>query len=96
MNIEITARHFTASEELKTLVNNKLSKLDKFNVTLTRCHVILSKENAVEEKVEIVAHSKGHEYIAHDNSSVFEKSLANSVNKLSIQLKKEHDRMLGH
>jgi ribosomal subunit interface protein len=96
MNIEITARHFTASEELKTLVNNKLSKLDKFNVTLTRCHVILSKENAVEEQVEIVAHSKGHEYIAHDNSSVFEKSLANSVNKLSIQLKKEHDRMLGH
>ena len=51
---------------------------------------------AVEEQVEIVAHSKGHEYIAHDNSSVFEKSLANSVNKLSIQLKKEHDRMLGH
>ena len=96
MNIEITARHFTASEELKTLVNNKLTKLDKFNVTLTRCHVILSKENTVEEKVEIIAHSKGHEYIAHDNSNVFEKSLANSVNKLSIQLKKQHDRMLGH
>jgi len=96
MNIEITARHFTASEELKTLVNNKLAKLDKFNVTLTRCHVILSKENTVEEKVEIIAHSKGHEYIAHDNSNVFEKSLANSVNKLSIQLKKQHDRMLGH
>ena len=96
MNMEITSRHFTPSEELKTLVSDKLAKLEKFNVTLTRCHVILSKENGVEENVEIVAHSKGHEFIAHDYSSAFEKSLANSVNKLSIQLKKQHDRIVGH
>ena len=96
MNIEITSRHFTPSDELKDLVNEKLAKLDKFNVSLTRCHVILLKENAAEESVEIVAHSKGHEFIAQDNSSVFEKSLANSVNKLSIQLKKQHDRIVGH
>ncbi|MBC8311368.1 MAG: ribosome-associated translation inhibitor RaiA [Candidatus Marinimicrobia bacterium] len=96
MNIEITSRHFTPSEELKVLVNEKMAKLEKYNVSLTRCHVILSKENAAEEKVEIVAHSKGHEFVAHDNSSIFEKSLANSVNKLSIQLKKQHDKIIGH
>ena len=96
MNMEITSRHFTPSEELKILVSDKLAKLEKFNVTLTRCHVILSKENGVEESVEIIAHSKGHEFIAHDNSSAFEKSLANSVKKLSIQLKKQHDRIVGH
>ena len=96
MNIDITSRHFTSSEELKILVNDKLAKLEKFNITLTRCHVILSKENGVEESVEIVAHSKGHEFVAHDNSNTFEKSLANSVNKLSIQLKKQHDRIVGH
>jgi ribosomal subunit interface protein len=96
MNIEITSRHFSPSEKLKELVNEKLAKIDKFNVNLTRCHVILSKENGAEESVEIVAHSKGHEFVAHDNSSVFEKSLANSVNKLSIQLKKQHDRIVGH
>ena len=96
MNIDITSRHFTSSEELKILVNDKLAKLEKFNITLTRCHVILSKENGVEESVEIVAHSKGHEFVAHDNSNTFEKSLANSVNKLSIQLKKQHDRIISH
>ena len=96
MNINITSRHFTSSEELKILVNDKLAKLEKFNITLTRCHVILSKENGVEESVEIVAHSKGHEFVAHDNSNTFEKSLANSVNKLSIQLKKQHDRIIRH
>jgi len=96
MKIEITSRHFTPSEELKALVNEKLAKLDKFNISLTRCNVILSKENRVEESVEIIAHSKGHEFIAHDNSSIFEKSLAASVSKLSIQSKKQHDRIGNH
>ena len=96
MKIEITSRHFTPSEELKKLIKQKLAKLDRFNVILTRCNVILSKENRSEESVEIVAHSKGHEFIAHDNSSIFEKSLAASVSKLSIQLKKQHDRIIGH
>ena len=96
MNVEITSRHFTPSEEMKALVNEKFSKVNKFNIELTRCHVILSRENSSEESVEIVAHSKGHEFVAHDNSSVFEKSLANSVNKLLIQLKKEHDKIVAH
>ena len=96
MNVEITSRHFSPSDELKALVEDKLLKLEKFNVPLTRCHIILSKENALEESVEIVAHSKGHEFVAHDNSSKFEKSLANSVKKLSIQLQKQHDKIIGH
>ena len=96
MNIEITSRHFTLSERLKLLVNEKISKVNKFNIELTRCHVILSRGNGSEESVEIVAHSKGHVFVAHDNSSVFEKSLANSVAKLSIQLKKQHDKIVAH
>ena len=96
MNVKITSRHFTPSEQLKALVNEKISKVNKFNIQLTRCHVILSRENGLEESVEIVTHSKGHEFVAHDNSSVFKKSLANSVNKLSIQLKKQHDKILDH
>ena len=96
MNIEITSRHFTPSVKLKDLINEKISKLDKYNVELTSCRVILSKGNPSEESVEIIAHSKGHEFIAHDDSSTFEKSLLNSVKRLSIQLKKQHDKMVGH
>ena len=96
MNIEITSRHFIASEELKALINEKISKVNKYNIELTRCHVILSQENTFEKSVEIVAHSKGHEFIAHDNSNVFEKSLTASINKLLIQLKKQHDKIKDH
>ena len=95
MNLEITSRHFHASEDLKLLVKDRISKINKFNVELTRCHVILDKQNPLEESVEIVAHSKGHEFISHDSSEFFEKSIANAVKKLSIQIIKHHDKSLG-
>lgn len=96
MKIEITSRHFIPSNKLKELVEEKVNKVNKYNMELTRCHVILSKDNDAEEHVEIIAHSRGHEFIASDNSNLFEKSLANAVNKISIQLQKQHDKIVGH
>ena len=97
MNIEITARHFTPSDKLKELVEEKVSKIEKYHVQLTRCNVILTKEeNGAEETVEIIAHGKGHEFVSHDNSSIFEKSLSSAVNKLSIKLEKYHDKKVSH
>ena len=97
MNIEISARYFTPSEKLKVLVEEKVSKVEKYHVELTRCNVVLTKEeNGAEESVEIIAHGKGHEFVSHDNSSKFEKSLASAVNKLSIQIKKYHDKKVSH
>ena len=48
MNIEITARHFTASNKLKKLVNEKIMKIEKFTSGIMNCHVILTKENSGE------------------------------------------------
>ena len=94
MNIEITARHFTASDKLKELVNEKIMKIEKFNSGIMNCHVILTKENS-RENVEINAHIKGHYFSSHENADGFEKSLANAVEKISIQIKKQHERALG-
>ena len=91
MNIEITARHFTASDKLKELINEKIMKIEKFNSGIMNCHVILTKENS-SENVEINAHIKGHNFSAHENGDVFEKSLRNAVEKISIQIKKQHER----
>ena len=94
MNIEITARHFTASDKLKELVNEKIMKIEKFNSGIMNCHVILTKENSG-ENVEINAHIRGHYFSAHESADIFEKSLANAVEKISIQIKKQHERALG-
>ena len=86
MNVEITARHFTPSDQLKDLVHEKIQKIEKFNNGIMNCQVILTKEQH-EENVEIVAHSNGHDFIAHENAEVFEKALPNAVNKISTQVK---------
>ena len=94
MNIEITARHFTASDYLKDLVHEKIKKIKKFNSSIMSCHVILTKENN-SENVEIVARAKGYDFAAHENADIFERSLVNAINKISIQIKKKHGKAIG-
>tara|TARA_B100000315_G_C14158762_1_gene399081 strand:+ start:184 stop:471 length:288 start_codon:yes stop_codon:yes gene_type:complete len=95
MNIEITSRHFTASSQLKDLINEKIKKIEKFNHEILTCHVILTKENST-ENVEIIAHAKGHDFISSENENIFERSLINAVDKISIQIKKQHEKSIGH
>ena len=70
MEIKITSRHFTASEELKDLVYEKIKKIKKFNNEIIKCQVILTKEN-INENVDILIHVKGHDFIASENSDIF-------------------------
>ena len=95
MNIEITSRHFTASEQLKELVNEKVKKIEKFNNEIISCNVILTKENN-SENVEIIVHTKGHDFISSENEDIFERSLTNAVYKISNQIKKQHEKTIGH
>ncbi len=93
MTIEITSRHFTPSENLQKLVQDKVGKIEKFSA-LTSCNVILEKDNTG-EVVEIKARSKGHEFFAQENSPLFEKSLNVAVDKIITQMKKYNDRVNG-
>ena len=58
------------------------------------CHVILTKENN-SENVEIIARTKGNDFAAHENADIFERSLVNAINKISIQIKKQHEKAVG-
>ena len=94
MNIEITARHFTASSQLKELIHEKIKKIKRFNSSIMSYHVILTKENN-SENVEIIAHTKGYDFAAHENANFFERSLVNAIDKISIQIKKQHEKAIG-
>ena len=71
MDLVITARHFKPSSQLSELVNEKVSKVSKFTYDITRCEVILTKENSY-KNVEIIGHVKGHDLIVNDSSEKFE------------------------
>ena len=95
MNIEITSRHFTASDHLKDLIQEKIKKIEKFNKSIINCQVILTKENS-SENVEIIVHAKGHDFIASENGDTFKRSLNNAIDKMSVQIKKQHEKDIGH
>ena len=70
MKVDITARHFSLSVQLKEMVYEKLKKIEKFNRSIMNCRVILTKEANFED-VEIVVNSKGHHFVANENSDNF-------------------------
>ena len=94
MDLEITARHFKPSSQLLELVNEKVSKVSKFTYDISRCEVILTKENS-NENIEIIAHVKGQDLIVKSSLDKFEKSLMGAVDKIVIQAKKHHDKLMG-
>ena len=95
MKVDITARHFSPSDQLKEMVYEKLKKIEKFNSSIMHCRVILTKQ-ANFENVEIVVHGKGNHFVANENSANFEKALLIAIDKVAIQVKKQHDKLVDH
>ena len=89
MNIEITARHFTPSSELKSFVTEKLMKLLKYDSEITFIKVVLLKESRA-EKVELILTSRNKQYITKCYSSVFEKTILKAIDNIKVQIKKNN------
>jgi ribosome-associated translation inhibitor RaiA len=88
MNIEITVRNFSPSEELKTLINEKILYLKRFDSNIDYARVVLLKESRA-EKVELIISSKKNRYVTKCYSSVFEKTLALAIDNIKIQIRKK-------
>ena len=88
MNIEITGRNFSPSEELKTLINDKILYLKRFDSNIDYARVVLLKESRA-EKVELIISSKKNRYVTKCYSSVFEKTLALAIDNIKIQIRKK-------
>ncbi len=88
MNIEITGRNFSPSEELKTLINEKILYLKRFDSNIDYARVVLLKESRA-EKVELIISSKKNRYVTKCYSSVFEKTLALAIDNIKIQIRKK-------
>ena len=53
-------------------------------------------EDAHCEDVEIFINGKGHHFVANENSDNFEKSLISAVDKIIVQVKKQHEKLVDH
>ena len=91
MNIDITARNFKPSPNLRSFITSKLSSLSKYDSNITSSKVVLSKEGRA-EKVEILLRSNKNSYITKCYSSIFEKTIMHAINKIKVQIKKHNKK----
>ena len=95
MNVEITSRHYDASERVRTYVIEELKKLDKFDHLITTCKVILEKSKEG-EMAEITLHVSGKDLVCSESSYDIIKSIDVAVDKMERQLKRFKEKRYAH
>ncbi len=96
MNIQITARHFTASSNLQSVVQEEVEKLQKFYPHITDINVVVEQDAKEQRSVEITANILGATVSASALEENFGKTLDVALERLKIQLKKHNERMKDH
>lgn len=101
MDVVVTSRHCSVSEEFRALVEEKLTRLEKLEDRVIRVEVEVSAERNKRQhdqasSVEITLHAKGPvvraEAAAHDKAA----ALDLAVDKLMAQLRRAADRKRVH
>ncbi len=87
MRVNVSARHFKASDKLQKFATNEVMRLTKFYDSITDSEIILDwqKSNKLSE---IILNVNGTRLTATDTSSDFYKSIPKTVDKLESQLRR--------
>ena len=95
MNIVITARHFDITDALKSRIEERLSKLQKFSSDLMEASMII---DLMEKRslVELILHSRTSDFYATAKSYELQMAVDNAIKKMKKQLKSHHDRLKEH
>ncbi|NOY76464.1 MAG: ribosome-associated translation inhibitor RaiA [Calditrichaeota bacterium] len=92
MRISVTARHFKASEQLRSYAENEAKRLKKFFDGIVDCEVVLTKERA-NRVANISIGVNNHKFVATESSENFYKSIDLAVDNLERQLKRFKEKI---
>ncbi|SDE57765.1 ribosome hibernation-promoting factor, HPF/YfiA family [Auraticoccus monumenti] len=100
MDVVVSGRHCTVTEEFRSHVQERVTRIERLRDRVIRVEVEVSADNArnpdQDTCVQITLVSKGPavraESCAHDKTAAFERAL----DKLTTQLRKAHDRRAVH
>ena len=96
MNIQITARHYHASQQLHQNLVESLEKLSRFNDSITGIHVILDAGQAGVGKAESIISVLGKSLQAHAEEGSMGKAIEAMLDKTERLLKKENEKLKLH
>jgi ribosomal subunit interface protein len=94
MQIDVTARHFTAPPQLKDLIEKEINKLGRYFDGVLACHVILSRENGY-DMAEIIARSKKHQFTVIEQDPKIERAVTSALAKFKTQVKRYKDKLVS-
>ncbi|HEY5370392.1 MAG TPA: HPF/RaiA family ribosome-associated protein [Hanamia sp.] len=98
MKISIQSLKFTAKEELKDFVNEKVGKLSRFDDKIISADVTLQvdKSNKIENKVcDIRLIVPGYDDFVKKNAATFEEAVLNAVETLQTILQRKKAQAKG-
>lgn len=95
MNIMITGRHFDLTEHLKSRIEEKLMRLQKFSGDLMEAHMIIEKEEK-RSLAELILHSKTSDFYATAKSYEMYLAVDNVIKKMKKQLKNHQEKLKEH
>ncbi len=87
MRVNVSARHFKASDKLQEFATGEVMKLRKFFDNITEGEVILSWQKGSKSS-EIILNVNGTKLTATEESNDFYKAIPKAVDKLESQLRR--------
>ena len=90
MHTQITARHFEADSHLRTYVQERLEKLERYYDGITDAHVILSVDGtpSADKDAEITLNVYQQRLHAQDAAASHEKAIDQCIRRLQRQVKR--------
>ncbi|MBT3479305.1 MAG: ribosome-associated translation inhibitor RaiA [Candidatus Marinimicrobia bacterium] len=95
MNIEFTARHFNAPDELREHAEMQVERFKKHFERINNCYIVLTHENSI-FTTEINLHIPQHDLFAKSSSNNGFQSIDDCIEKIDIQIAKIVDRWKKH
>ncbi len=92
MKINIIGRRMEVDESLKTLIDKKLAKLDKYFKDDAVAHVTLSREKNA-ERLELTVSSGGTLFRAEERDETFNNALDTVIDVIERQIRKNKTRL---
>ncbi|MGH7198326.1 MAG: ribosome hibernation-promoting factor, HPF/YfiA family [Candidatus Omnitrophota bacterium] len=95
MEIDISGRHFHVTEPLKEYIQEKIQKLDKYQLKFESAHIILDVQK-FHHIAEITVLAKNLRITAKEHSTDMYAAFDKSLGNIQLQFSKHHEKIKDH
>ncbi len=95
MNVNVTARHFELTDDIREHVVRRVEKIEKFGYPLLDAHVVLDVEKR-RQIAEVSIHGKHSTFTAQAESHDMIESIDDATDKVQNQIRRHAEKVREH